>query len=132
MQLVHIDPRFLDKVWDEVGPVLAEAVATNKGEESLEQVRLHVRSKHYDLLVVTEDDAIRSVVVTEFIDFPNLRVAHIAYAAKSLPLEGVELFKQWAEGCGASALQAFCGDAQARLFKRFGFAHAYHVMRLPL
>ena len=130
--LIHVDPNHLDAIWPYVVLELSRAVDTNKGEESLEQIRLKVRTGHYQLLIHMDDDVIQTVVVAEFINFPNLRVAHVAYAAKSLTPEGVDAFKQWAKMHGASELQTFCGDAQARLFQRFGFAHTYHVMRVSL
>jgi len=130
--LIHVNPDHLDAVWPDVERILSRAVDTNKNEESLDQVRLKVRTGHYQLLIHMDDDVIQTVVVAEFINYPNLRVAHVAYAAKSLTPEGVDAFKQWAEMHGASELQTFCGDAQARLFQRFGFAHTYHVMRVSL
>ena len=131
-ELVHIDPSQLDYIWPFVAEELARAVVTNKGEEDMGQVRMKVLSGHYQLLVYSDNEQIKTVVVNEFLSFPNVRIAHVAYLAKSLTPDGHDLFTQWAVANGASQIQAFCGDAQARLFKRFGFADAYHVMRLSL
>ena len=132
MPLTHIDPRYLDTVWPQVSGQLSRALKTNKGEETLDQVRLKVVQGHYSLLVHTEGDDIETVVIAEFIDHPNTRIAHLAYVAKTISPAGLAAFREWAKTHGASQMQAFCADAQSRLFKRYGFTDTYHVMRVAL
>lgn len=132
MNLIQVDPRFLDRVWPQVADELSRAVAVNSGEETLDQVKLQVRNGRYLLLLLMEGEDLLTVAVTEFWNLPNMRVAHVAYAAKSLPAAGVELYKQWAAANGATQVQAFCAETQARLFERRGFKPVYHVMRLSL
>jgi len=131
--LTHIDPNHLDAVWPQVSGQLLRAVEINAGEETLDQVRLKIRQRQYHLLVYTDEDTtLKTVSVAEFIDHPNMRIAHLAYAALSLSKEGLEEFKDWAKWYGASQIQAFAYDAQARLYKRYGFTDTYHVMRVAL
>jgi len=133
MPLTHIDPNHLDAVWPQVSDQLLRALKTNKGEETLDQVRLQIVQGRYNLLVYTGDNAVvETVVVAEFLNYPNARIVHVAYAAKSLSKDGLEAFKEWAKWHGASQVQTFCADAQARLFKRYGFTDTYHVMRVAI
>jgi hypothetical protein len=131
-ELVHIAPNQLDYVWPKVADVLARAVGTNKGEESLGQVRLKLRQGLYDLLVYADEDEVLSVGVVDFINYPNVRVANLAYVSGSTSRDMLDAFKGWARVQGASQIQAFCGDSQSRLFQRYGFGHAYNVLRASL
>jgi hypothetical protein len=132
MPLVHIDPRFLDKVWVEVGPVLAEAVATNKGEHTLDQLRAEIAYGGSHLLVYQVGETVKGAATISFKQYPNYRTAWVSYMAGHDTADALPLLKQWAAEHGASHLECLCGAGQAKLFEQRGFTEAYRLMRCGL
>lgn len=130
--ITHIDPRHLDAVWPEVSPLLAEAVAKNKGECDLSQLRAQIAYGGAQLLVWHEGDDVVSAASIEFKQYPNFRAAHVAYLAGKTSQEFWDAFRDWARKTGASCVECLCAPPQARLFTKYGMAETYRVVRARL
>jgi len=111
--------------------LLAHAVAENLGESDLAQLRAQIAYGDVHLLVWEGEDRL-GVAVVEFKQYPNFRSLHVMYAAGEDVGAALEELKPWADARGASKIECWCGDAQARLFKRSGFREAYKVMRVDV
>lgn len=130
--LTLIDSIHLDAVWAIVAPILARAIRANHGEESLDQVRMQIAEGRKYLFIWHEGERPITVVVVGMQQMPNCRIAHVAYLAGESTEAGWSSLKEACRKLGASKIQAFCGKPQARLFRRFGMADAYTVMRADL
>ena len=130
--LTLINSTHLDAVWAMVAPILSRAIQENHGEESIDQVRMQIAEGRKYLFIWHEGERPITVVVVGMIQMPNCRMAHVAYLAGESTEEGWAELKQACRQLGASKIQAFCGKPQARLFRRFGLADTYTVMRADL
>ncbi len=130
--LIHINPHYLDRVWPEVETLLAQAIAKNKGESDLSQLRAQIAYGGAHLLVWQEGNSVVSVVTVEFKQYPNFRSAHVAYMAGSTSDDFWQAFKDWARTSGASNVECLCGEGEERLFHRYGMHTEYHMMRAAL
>lgn len=128
--LTHINPIHLDTVWPDVAPLLAEAIAKNHGEATLDQVRMQIAYGSAELLVHEQDAT--SIAVVEFKQHPNYRVAHVSYMAGAASEDFWLAFKRWAAASGASQVECLCGPGEERLFARYGMETAYRLMRASL
>jgi hypothetical protein len=132
MMLTHIDPRYLDTVWPEVSPLLADAVAKNRGECDLSQLRAQIAYGGAQLLVWHEGDDVVSAASIEFKQYPNFRAAHVAYLAGKTSPEFWDAFRDWARKTGASCVESLCGAGEERLFQHYGMETTYRMMRASL
>lgn len=132
MPLTHIDPRYLDAVWQTVAPMLAESVVVNRGEEDLSQLRARIAFGGSELLVWESDDGVQGVATVEWKQYPNYRVAFVSNMAGHQTAEALPELCAWAKQHGASKLECMCHGARARLYRQRGFTEDYSVMRYKL
>ncbi|CAB3928428.1 hypothetical protein [Achromobacter deleyi] len=133
--LMHFDPTQLDRVWPDVAPLLAAALAKGEGELDLSQLRMLITSRHAELVLVRAGDDLVGAIAIEFIQYPNYRVANfIATGGRRLFAceSDVSQLKTWLKDRGASKIQGYCPPAVARLWARLGFHVAYQVVRCDL
>lgn len=131
--LIWIDRCFLDDVWPTVAPLLARAVACNRGEASIDQVRAQVVYGQAELLVAQGDDgAALGAAIVQFVSHPGYRVANVSYLAGRTSPAMFEELKRWCRSMGASKLQGIGSEATARLWSRYGFEKAYVIVRADL
>lgn len=134
MSLVAIDRRYIDQAWPFVVDMLKPAVECNHGEATLEQVRSQIAYGDASLLVWQEDQTPTGAAVVEFVQHPNMRVAHISYiGGRSIVRQDVfNQVKEWCRSQGASEVRALCDEAHARLFGRTGFTEIYRLVKVTL
>ena len=132
--LIHIAPKFLDEVWPQVEPLLLPAVASNRDEATLAQVKMQLAYGQADLLLWEVDAVLLGAGVVEFVQHPNKRVAHVSYAGGRQLMTPVMFaaVKAWCRQQGASEIRALCGAAQARLFRRLGYEPIYSMIGVAL
>lgn len=132
MSFIHIDPRFLDRVWPEVAPILERAIAQSHGEHTIDQLRAEIAFGGSHLLVQSDGEAVIAAATVQFKQYPNFRTAWVSYLAGKTSDEAWSVLKQWAIDHGASYIESLCGPAQARLFSHYGFEEAYRLVRCKL
>lgn len=133
--LTQISPKQLDGLWPQIAELLAPALACNRGEATLSQVRMQLAYGHAHLLAWSESDPLKGgVAVIEFVQHPNRRIAHISYIGGRgiVRAEVFEHVKAWCKQQGASEIRALCDDAHARLFARQGMTDIYRMVGVAL
>ncbi len=134
MSLIHVDPRFLDRVWPLAAQMLQPAVDEARGEITIDQLELLIRRGESNLLLWDTPDGIAAAVAIEFHNFPSLRVAHVAFLGGRhvIAPSCFAALKEWCVSHGASEIRAWCAEAQARLFRSIGFAEQYRIVGVKL
>lgn len=134
MNLQLVPLTHIDAVWKSVKPLLEKAVIKNHGEASLDQVKMQLSQGDAHLIIASENDTLGGAAVIEFVQHPNVRVAHVSYAGgKGIITEEVMAqLGSWAKSMGASELRTLCGESQARLFSRVGYHEIYRMMKVAL
>lgn len=134
MSLIHIHSQYVDAVWPQVAHLLKPALDCNKGEATLDQVRMQVAQGQAHLLVAQESDEVVGAGIIEFVQHPNRRVAHVSYiGGRHLVNANVhEELKQWCRSHGASEVRALCDEAHTQLFSRVGYEEIYTMVRITL
>lgn len=122
--------------WPRVDHLLKPALDKAHGETDINQLKWLCINQGAELVTLEGDDGVELACVVEYMKFPNYRVAHvIAIGGRGLLShpEHVEKFKEWLKCCrDCKILQAWCGDAEARLYRRIGLSKVYNVVRVSL
>lgn len=132
VMVTFIPPGDIAGMWHLVEGALALAINTNKGEETLQDVKLRLQEGHSGLFVQHAGPVISAAGVVALVHYPRYTVAFIEYLAGTTTRRGWQLLQSACNRFGATKIQAFCGPAQARLFRRYGLTEAYSVMRMDL
>lgn len=133
--LVHVDPRFLYKVWPTVAPMLQRSLDINPDVENIDQLELLILQQRQHLLVwVTDEKEVVGAVTVEFINYPLQRIAHVNHmGGKGIVREHV--FKEaqdWMRANGAVIAQCWCKDNLVGMYEKMGMTNTHKVMRMTL
>jgi hypothetical protein len=134
MALIHIDRRYLSRVWGDVAPILQRAVELEPAAGTIDQLQLLIRQGMTNLLVWEEDDVIEGACLIEFIDAANHRIAHVSHMAG----EGVvrahvfEEAQQWMRSNGADIAQCWAKGSLVQMYEKMGLTNTHQVMRMAL
>lgn len=131
-QMIHVDPRFLDRVWPKVEAMLATAIAYNHGEHTIDQLRAEIAYGGSNLLVQMDGEDVIAVATVQFKQYPGFRTAWVSYLAGKTSAEAWDRLKAWSSDNGASFIECLCDESHARLFDEYGFKDTYHLMRCEL
>ena len=130
----HVEPQWVYTVWGEVEPLLVKSNANGVGLDNIEHLKYEVTAGICILLIGIKDGKITGASTIKFINYPNARVAFItAFGGRFVT--GDDEFNQYmniVKSFGATKIQAWCKDAQTRLFKRLGFDHITNVIERDL
>lgn len=132
--LIHVQRKYLDQAWPTAEGLLSVAIGCNHGEATLDQVKSQIAYGGADLLLWYEGEACLGAAVIEFVQHPNVRVAHISYiGGRGIVRDDVfaEL-SNWCRQQGASEIRALCDESHARLFERTGFYEIYRMVKVAL
>ncbi len=138
MNLRLVTQERLGAVWPTVAPMLDAALQKGEGEVDISQLRLLIGQGIVDLLLFEDGNDVQLACALEYINFANYRVAHvIALGGKDVAAARDELWgvmRNWLRDVrGCQHMQAWCKDAQARLFAhKMDMAKCYNVMRVEL
>ena len=134
MSLIHVDPRFLDRVWPLAAQMLQPAVDEARGEITIDQLELLIRRGESNLLRWEEVGEITGAVAVEFHNFPSMRVAHVSFLGGKgvVDEKHFSALKEWCVSQGASEMRAWCAEAQAKLFQSIGFVEQYRIVGVKL
>jgi hypothetical protein len=128
--MFYVEPRWIDKAWQDGAHKLTEALKRADGDITTEQLLDELRAGKKTLLGQSGGWAVVQVQ-----SFHNRKVLHID-AIYAPGLTTPELFhdlKAFARYNGCDAIQGACQQASVRLWRRkFGFREAYTIMRYEL
>lgn len=109
--------------WPQLRPLLEQAVASARGEITVDDVLDLVAKDRMRVSVLRDEaDAIELAIATEIITYPRMRVLNIAFAggrgAKEVVDRHIAELEALAREAGADRLRCFCRPSVARLLKR--------------
>lgn len=122
-QLVGIKSADLPIVWEDVKPFIEEALKLDDGRWTIESVYKSIQEKDRQLWVAL-DFGVRSVCISEVINYPGKKVCNIFLVSGDIdfivPLLGD--FKAWAKSQGCSTVELYGREGWQRVlgWKRAG------------
>ena len=124
----------IQQTWHEVDKMLASALVHSGGEYNLDQLKLMlVENKQVLLVLVDDDNKIKTAFTVEWITYPNDRVAFLTAIGGRTDLDAFEQFKEWVKINGGTKIQGAAFESVARLWKRkLGFENKYIIVEYQL
>jgi hypothetical protein len=132
MNLIPIDPKFIDFAWKEGAHNLAEACDTSGGEITGDQLKMLLARGERTLIRMEDEGETIGWGVVRADNLPNVRVLHVCemYAPNASFERFFEELKKFAAHNGCSEVRCSAKDAQARLYRmKCGFEPIYTTMR---
>jgi hypothetical protein len=118
--LKTVDPKFINQLWDVIGPFYERSAATGNGDCTADQLRLGLVNGWQTVFIVEDaDGTIVGSFAVELVNTPNHRVAHTtAMGGKGLfDRNIIDEYETWARMQGCTKIRAWAKDGQARLYR---------------
>ena len=134
MQLLVVEPRFVDKAWKDGASCLSEACDT-VDEITGDQLKMILSRGERTLVALVEDDKPVGWGTWRVDQLPNVRVLHCCdLVAHNAHFETFfDELKKAADYLGCSEIRCSCGPAQARLYKmKLGMEPVFETLRIKL
>ena len=124
----------IQQTWNEVDNMLASALVHSGGEYNLDQLKLMlVEDKQVLLVLVDDDNKIKTAFTVEWINYPNDRVAFLTAIGGRTDLDAFNQFKEWVKINGGTKIQGAAFESVARLWKKkLGFENKYIIVEYAL
>jgi hypothetical protein len=121
--------------WGLVSPFLARWIDATHGELNVDDVYRMACEGLMQIFVFHAAGDIALVAVTEFVQYPRMKVLRIVGMAGAKPILAQKFMPQvesWAMENGAQALETFATPETVKLDMRLGMKPLYTLMRKPL
>ena len=124
----------IQQTWNEVSGMLFSALINSGGEYNLDQLKLMlVENKQVLLVLVDDDNKIKTAFTVEWINYPNDRVAFLTAIGGRTDLDAFNQFKEWVKINGGTKIQGAAFESVARLWKKkLGFENKYIIVEYAL
>jgi hypothetical protein len=137
MNIQHVPPEFVNKVWPEVVKYIEAGVDRQKGEPdyTVEQIATLVAMGKWMLAVVADDsNKIHGALTIDFFNRPNARIAFVTCIGGRAIVDKDSFDRLCAlvKNFGATTIEGAVDDAVARLWRRFGFHEKYKIVEVIL
>tara|TARA_R110000772_G_scaffold244764_1_gene358175 strand:- start:239 stop:646 length:408 start_codon:yes stop_codon:yes gene_type:complete len=133
IKLYVVPTTHVQQYWHLAEKHLKKAIDKGHGEFDLNQLKLLVAQGQQQLLLGMEDDKCYNAATTQWIMYPNDRVAYVTYAGGTKLKEIFEQFKVWVKNSGGTSVQCSTGyKSLERLFERLNYKPKYRLMELKL
>jgi len=132
MQLIPIDPKFVDFAWRDGAHKLSEACDTSGGEVTGDQLKMLLSRGERTLIRMDDEGKAVGWGVVRVDNLPNCRALHVCemYAPRASFERFFEELKKFAAHNGCSEVRCSAKEAQARLYKtKCGFEPIYTTLR---
>jgi hypothetical protein len=132
-QIVPIE--LIHGVWPHVEQFLTNSLNEGTGDFDLEHLKVWLVNGEQALLIFVDDEKIVGCGTIKFINYPNHRVAFItSCGGRSIVKPDVwQQVEDWCKSLGATKIQAWAKDAQARLYRQsVGFTPVCNVVEKAL
>jgi hypothetical protein len=107
-----------------------------KGELALKDIASMTKSGRFITALVEDKGEPVLALTFEFVPYPQQLAVNIValggHGLADVAAEFWETFKAWCRSAGADMIEAWCGDAMARLLGKYEFKNAYQVVRAQL
>lgn len=126
-----IPKELIYKVWPEVEPYLKNSLLEGTGDFDVEHLKVWLVNGEQALIVLVDGEKIMGCGTISFINYPNHRVAFVtSCGGRSIVKPDVwQQVENWCRALGATKIQAWARDAQARLYRqKVGFKPACQIV----
>lgn len=134
-QAIVVEPEWIYSVWPKVVDYIDRSVKEGTGEFSSEHIKSWLVSGQQTLIIIVDNEEIVGCGTVQFINYPNHRVAFIT-SCGGFGIVSPEVFDQiedWMKSMGATKIQAWAKDAQARLYRQaVGFTVPCNIVEKSL
>ena len=134
MNVQHVSPEWVPRVWPQVKDHLAAAMEHSKGDYSVDHVQSYLTQGRWILLVAAEGETIHGAATVELFNRPTSRVALITAIGGKL-ISSQETFAQLKAllaSFGATTIEGAARESIARLWSRYGFEEKYRIVEFKL
>lgn len=134
-EVKYVSPEMLYSVWNEVKPFIQKSIEQSHADFNEEHMKAWLVRGEEILLVIVENEKIIGCGTVKFINHPNHRVAFItSCGGKDIVSQNIfDEVENWARNLGATKIQAWAKDAQARLYRqKAGFKSVCQVVEKDL
>jgi hypothetical protein len=121
--------------WDEVKPFVDKWISIGYGEFATEDIYRLIHSGIFQLFCIHRNDEIVLIVITEFVQYPRMKVLRIMAISGRKPLLAFKFqpaLECWARANGAEALETFATPKTIKLDERIGMKAVCTLMRMSL
>ena len=135
MRLYHVIPKALDAIWSEVVPILEESIKYADGKYHIDDVYSFIMHGDMHLWIIFDNQAIRAVIVTEFVNFPRKKILLLSFIAGNKAKDWLHLidkFKDFAKLHECSAIEGNARTGWERVAKKVGFKKIHSTIQLDL
>jgi hypothetical protein len=138
MQVTFITtPELFEQKFHLAAPLLQPVVdRAIKGELALKDIASMTKSGRFITAVAEHDGQPVMAMSFEFVTYPQQLAVNIValggHGLAEIVAQFWETFKAWCRSAGVDMIEAWCGDAMARLLGRYEFKSAYQVVRVQL
>ncbi len=138
MQVTFITtPELFEQKFHLAAPLLKPVVdRAIKGEIALDDIASMTKSGRFITALVEDKGEPVLALTFEFVPYPQQLAVNIValggHGLAEVAAEFWETFKEWCRSAGVDMIEAWCGDAMARLLGKYEFKNAYQVVRAQL
>jgi len=127
---------YLDKIWDQVSPLLQKAIDRNRGEFNLEDVRRLIEAHLCTLWCVeSPKGGIVAAVVVEVVNYARFRVMRLLLLGGEESGSWKDLWaglEHYAKYQQCAHIEAYTRPGMERLFSNTGMKRVYTVISVPV
>jgi len=136
LQLNGIPSVDVMRVWEDIQYLLKSALEYADHKYTIFDVQYALMSRDMQLwLVMTDDDVIQSMIITQIVQYPNKKVMFFVFAAGVKSNEWIHFidhFKDFAAEHQCHAIEVLGRAGWEKKFKSLGFTKVHTVYSLPL
>ena len=112
-------------LWDQIAPLIEQALRYSDGEFNLQDIYSMLMYQKMQLWVVADEEmAVQACFITEFRNFPRMKICYIVLASGEHLVSWEHCFEElerWAYHEGASVMRAFGRKGWSPLARKLGY-----------
>lgn len=133
--LYLVPVRFIDDIWNQVKPFLADGLEGRNAEYNMEELHQFLLSGQWKLCIAADAaDKIHGAAAISFITYPREHIAFVSSIGGRLIIDEntVTQFKNILRKLGATRIQGVVSESLARFNRRFGFERKTVLVEMGL
>lgn len=134
MQLHHIHPAEISRVWHLVYGFVSDGLAYAAGEYGVAELFRMLCEGEQQLVLAVDGERVVGAATINVEQFPNKRIAFITSLGGRdvLNEQGFSLLSDWAKSIGCDSVRGAVRPSMARLTRKVGFDQKYIIVERTL
>lgn len=112
-----VQAQYVAPIWEQVAPLIGRALARNRGEYTVDDIRRMIESRDMQLWVYGAGGKVRAAAVTEILSFPRRTVCNVVLCAGACRAgwrQAAARMEEWAKAQGCAEIKAIGRRGWAR------------------